>query len=333
MNWITPSPCTDRLQEKLGELFKNAEFRWPDFFPNLRTDSSLVIAADYAGEHQVSKYDVIAFLLADRPGILNSWEQERLSIRKQHLSDGRRHAFKDLSDARRQKALVPFLNASSKINGIIFCVAIDKSLRASNFGYQFTENSSLKPAVLAKLTRVAIFGSILVGGLGRAGQDLMWITDEDEIVGNERIQQDAGAVIGAILHRCCPFGLTGVDIGIAGKFDDDRRAEDLCAIADLVGGALAEHLTMLDKRAIPRSTNIVTTVFKHSSTKAKIILSWFAMLQGALKRVVCLVRPHESGGLLISFTNPEVRVPGDISSQLWLPPDKGWINSSRAWKH
>jgi hypothetical protein len=124
-----------------------------------------------------------------------------------------------------------------------------------------------------------------------------------------------------------------IQLGIAGKFDDGRRAEDLCAIPDLVGGAVADCLTSIDKPAIPRSANIVTPALKRQSTKSNIIHSWFSTLSGPLSGMLCLVRPHESG-FIFSFANPDVTIGDAVVPQLWLPPSKSdekWRRSSESW--
>jgi hypothetical protein len=243
-NWITPPACEDEMMKRLGKTFTAKEFESPDFFPNLRAEREVVIASDYSGEHKGCDYLVMSFLVTDREGVMTSWEKERLEVRQRHLGAERTHAFKSLADANRQKALIPFLQASSKLKGLLACIAIDKTLEESNLGYHFTAKL-LKPLVLAKLTRIAFFGSLFAGGLSAEGQFIKWITDNDEIVSNDETSKEAGQVLSGMLSRLCPHG-AGLELGIAGKFEDNKRAEDLCAIPDLVGGAFAESLNIMD---------------------------------------------------------------------------------------
>lgn len=331
MRWIIPGNCDDDMMLKFGRQLAQAELLDPDFFPDLRDCPDLVMASDYAGEHAGSDYQVAVFLLTNRLGIMQTWEAERLMVRQKYLVDGRRIAFKKLTDRALQKALGPFLNATQKMNGIVFCAAIDKSLLDSNFGYQFNLIGAAKPLILAKLTRIAVLGSMLVGGLSNSGQNLHWITDDDEIVSNEVVCQEAGAVISAMMNRNCPKGMEVPCLGIAGKFEDNRRAEDLCAIPDLVGGAMAEMLTAIDKATIPRESDIVTPVLGRTSTKSKLVFSWFAGLKGPLKKLFCLVRAAPEGQVLISFADPSAKFGDNSTRQLILPPDKGWRDSIRHW--
>ncbi len=200
-HWRFPANCHEPLMLSIGAVLAKRELLSPGAFPDLRRHRDLALACDYSGEHRGSTYQVLTFLLADGPGIVGAWEAQRLVIRKRHLPDDRRMAFKDLSDRSRQRALGAFLEASAGLNGIIFCVALDKGLQGSDFGYQFPLPAFVKPGTLSKMIRVGMFGSFLVGGLGTAGQSLKWITDEDEIVINDKIQAVAGQVFGSMLNR------------------------------------------------------------------------------------------------------------------------------------
>lgn len=78
MNWRTSEAATDQLQIQFGKQMTYGQSRGLVRFPDLRRDSDLVIAADYSGEHQSSKYQILTFLLADRIGVLSEWENKRI---------------------------------------------------------------------------------------------------------------------------------------------------------------------------------------------------------------------------------------------------------------
>jgi hypothetical protein len=329
-NWIVPENCSEPLMCGLGKELERAESTSTGLFPNLRSDSEIAIACDYSGDHKGSAFQVLTFLLADRPGILREWEAERLSIRQRHLPDGRRMAFKNLSDAQRQRALGPFLSAAAGINGMLLCMAVEKTVGPCRLGDGFNHLQHIKPHTLEKLVNVAMYGAFLVGGLNAPGQNLTWITDDDEIVSNESTQDAACQVIGGMLRRFCPNGLGDIRIGIAGKFDDDRRAEDLCAIPDLVGGAIAESLTSI-REIIPQFAHLTTTVPRHQSTKTDLILGWLSSLNGPLKYLLCAVTSAGEDQRRYSLANLTVRPATGVDSRLWFPPDKGWRRSVESW--
>jgi hypothetical protein len=330
MNWITPPNPTCNLVSVLGKSFAERELRWPGSFPDLRRDSNLAIACDYSGEHAQSAFIVLNFLLVDRPGIMSRWEGDRLAIRNEHFSDGRRHAFKKLGDAQRQKALLPFLKASSNLNGVLMSVSIHKSIQDYRFGFSFGFEETIdlpKPKVFAKMIQIALFGSILISGLSAPDQTLHWITDNDEIVSNAEAQHVFGRVSDAVFRSVCPHRFSDVSIGIAGLFDDGRRAEDLCSIPDLAGGAIADSLISLDEHAIPRSTCLTTPFPSVMPTKTDIILTWLGLLEQGdqnLKHLNFMIRPTDNDQMLISHSNVVLSVEEGVNQRIWTPPDKGW---------
>lgn len=329
-NWQTPAGSIDVLQQQFGKAISLAEFNGQVKLPDLRKAQSLAIAMDYAGEHQASAYQCLAFLLADGDSILGHWDSARRKIRQEVLGDARRHAFKKLSEPRRQQALGPFLEAASALNGIVFCVAFDKRLESTTLGYEFTEKGSLKPLVFAKLVKIALFGSLLVGGLATTDQSLAWITDDDEIVSNAAARLESASVIHGLLHRMCPFGLTKVSLEIASG-SDEGFTEDLCSIPDLVGGAVSEYLNSIDVGSLPKFTNLQTLLWNRVATKTNCIMAWLASEQENLAVVFCLVRDHPDG-LSFSFASPTLAV-GDLGAEpLWLPPDKGWPRAIKSWR-
>ncbi|WP_047816924.1 hypothetical protein [Rhodopirellula islandica] len=329
--WNVPADATDALQLQFGALMREGEERGEIRFPDLSGEQQLVLAGDYSGEHSDAKYQVVSLLLCGMSDCMGNWDADRTAIRDQHLADGRRHAFKKLHDASRQRALVPFLSATSDINGILLSVAIDKDIEKTDLGYQFPFETPSTELVHAKLIRIATFGALLVSGLGAVGQDVMWLTDDDAIVANDEQTTHAVNVIDSMLTRMCPFGLGEVCVGIAGKFDDNRLAEDLCAIPDLAGGAISETLGLLDAATIPRESGRSSVVQRESAFKAKIIYTWIATLQGKLSTAVCLVRPHESGGIQMSFANPTVDLGDSDEGSEPEPVSDKWRASSTSW--
>src|SRR5207244_3600559 len=128
-----------------------------------------------------------------------------------------------LGDRSKQKALGPFLDSACSMNGILFCVAIQKSVMPigsfrSPFG-ALGISRRWKEDVFEKLLRVSFFGSFLMSGLCRAGQSVHWITDDDEIVANQQCHEDAKEMMGGMLGHYFPDKLEEFRLGIASKFE------------------------------------------------------------------------------------------------------------------
>ena len=330
--WNAPEgPSKAPFMELISGVIHQREMVDANLLPNLQNSTDLVLASDYAGENPHSQFQVLGYLLADGSESIPAWDMARKAVRAKFLPDNRRIEFKSLGDGLRQKAMLPFLNSANSINGLVLCVAIDKAIQQIVPGLISAKHWASvpwKPDVWEKLVRIAIFGSILVGGLSRPGQKLLWITDEDAIVANDNCLDDACLVMGTALWHYCPKGLDDVSMGIAGKFTDERQAEDLVSIVDLAVGSVTEGLSLIGPAGVPRATSIPTPIHGHLSTKAKLIHSWLSTVHVPLKKLVCMVRPAD-GGLLFSFSNPEFSVGSPLAramanTQLWLPVDRGW---------
>lgn len=330
-NWKYVEGGRAGIATTISRCFAEHEEQNPTAFPSLRQDPCIVVASDYSGDHKESDYQLATFLISNIAGIYADWELERLRIREEHLPDGRRIEFKGLSDARRQRAIVPFLNATEKINGMLLCIAFEKSLSKTACSLPSNSAFESKPRVFARLSKIASIGAAIISGLSCNGQDVHWITDDDEIVSNEAAAGEFSAQVSGWLNECHAPNLNKVEIGIASKFDDNRRAEDLCSIPDLVGGAVAEQFNVTDPNSIPRSSNFANVLHSPLSTKSGLILEWAGNGKGHLKRHLILVRPDKDGKVLISFGAFQKLGPMEIQHGLWLPPDKGWRKSSESW--
>src|SRR5262249_28355982 len=88
----------------------------------------LVIATDSGGTDHQSRYRVNAYLCVEGASG-RRWDEHRMALRKKYLSDGRRLAYKSLSDRYRSAALVPFLNAALELRGICFVLIVNKSIK------------------------------------------------------------------------------------------------------------------------------------------------------------------------------------------------------------
>jgi hypothetical protein len=277
-------------------------------YPNLRDGSDFILASDYSGEHEQPEFQVLSFLLTQRNSVFGPWEAARLSVRNEHLSDGRRMAFKKLTDARRINALQEFLEAASLLNGVLVCVAVEKRHSLCNRGELPRLQHNWTPDTLEKLLRICIFGGGFVDGLRGHGQNLFWITDDDAIVATDNAKADAAGLMGSFLHTY-PGEKPMIKLGIASGFDDGLRAEDLLAIPDLAAGACSEGLTQLGKSRMPTTTVGPTGVDLFLQIKSTLIDAWRIDNSKPLKHFNTVVRVADDGQDRFSFYQPIIRMP------------------------
>ena len=173
--------------------FEMLDRKYANSLPDLRDSKTILFGADYSGEDGKAPYAVYSLLMTSIEAWA-SWEPNRLQIRRDNFSDSRRMSFKKLSDKQRAQALLPILTAADSLNGLVFSLAINKKclpvfatsppLDLGN--PQFAAYRKWKPSVLDKAFLVLHLSGLLLAGLGEAGQDLLWFTDEDPIAANER---------------------------------------------------------------------------------------------------------------------------------------------------
>src|SRR5215213_10016159 len=175
----------------IENLIADRHEREPQSLPDLTHDDTLIAASDYSGTHPDSAYDVITCILTTEVG-WRQWESLRSEVRHTYRLDRRRVAYTKLNDNRKVRALAPFLQAANRAEGLLCSLAVEKTLPSafSADGTAWAASPALdgghlyKPPVFEHMLRVATLLALLVAGMSRRGQRLLWVTDEDQIASN-----------------------------------------------------------------------------------------------------------------------------------------------------
>lgn len=289
-------------------------FPWVDPFlrrisrasgPILNGDT-LYITSDYSGTDKQSRHEIYSFLLTC-PSYLTQWQVLRSDMRARYLRDGRRVAFKNLNDRYRVRALPHFLDAARRLPGICVTLVVTKSLRNLSHGATFlTESSPLKfqhpwsAAAFEKVVRMTHFVALLIARFSHPGQNVYWISDEDELFAGEARSADLASILGfwSGLHVQHSLG----ELGVGTTFIDpgDRFEEDLASIPDLVAGATREYITALSAIAGGRLPAGLALQIQHRLTpKTEAILDWMCS-PSALSHVTLLFQGGPQGRYSIS---------------------------------
>lgn len=269
--------------------------------PELRNARALLLASDYSGESNDCPYFVYSFLITSSDA-WGEWDSLRLSVREKFLGDGRRMAFKRLSDDQRWQALGPFLDASDKLAGLSFSVAISKQCGSMFAGDapldlsnpEFAHFRNWKPAVIEKALVVVHFLGFLLAGLAGEGQNVVWFTDEDSIGANDDRVIDLTRLFSWVVSDFLEFSLGHCRCGTGRCDDGTRQIEDLLSIPDLVAGTLAEQMRLraADPTGMPAAFWMQRGDY---SEKAQRISWWLAQTAQPLKRLFCVVDPTRDG--------------------------------------
>jgi hypothetical protein len=264
--------------------------------------SQILVASDYAGHYGVGDYRVLSFLAVSADAG-DEWEQARSYVRAEVMKgDTRRISYKGMNDGMVRRAIGPFLNAANLLPGLSFTVAIDNRIPALLNDTVPPDLRHWKPKVFSSALHIAHFLSILVAGVSSPGQNVFWITDEDDIAANARLLADLTDVVMNISRMYLRHGMGYVKCGTTAIDGPSRQVEDFAAIPDLVVGCLSETLARNEICDVPISTEVMFPIRIKGIPKSKRILRWYTdMAIHPLKRLMCVIHPTEDEGQHSAF--------------------------------
>jgi hypothetical protein len=218
-------------------------------------------------------------------------------LRRRYRLGDRRFAFKGLGDRRKSGALPAFLSAADVLNGLCATVLVDRSIE-SLFVKQGRLDLSRPEAqayagygvdTFERLLRTVHFLSFFLGGLSAAGQDVLWITDQDEIAANAERLTDLTSIVAHILGHYAPHDWGHLPCATTASDNGTLETEDLTAIADLTAGALAEMATAhADQGTFPGGA-VIAPPPARLSRKARTVIEWFSIPGMPLRRLACAI--------------------------------------------
>lgn len=204
-------------------------------------------------------------------------------------------SYKNLGDRQRAKMLPPFLAAANNIPGVLTTFIIHRQIKS--FFYSdggdddelVIDRNRWKPKTFEKLLRVAHLGSLLIAGLSREMQNILWVTDHDAIASNREKHAEATNAIASVLAGYLPHRLGHIRVATAQSDDGSLNIEDLLAIPDIAAGAWGEVSTNVSGRLgkVAHGANILAT--DNLLPKAHDILLWLADTRHNLKRIAFVI--------------------------------------------
>jgi len=296
------------LANRISDAMSALEWREPDSLFDVRQSPEVVLACDFAGAHAEARYEAFAFLLG-ATNQAGAWMMQREQVRERLLRGRGEVSYKGLNDMRRQRALAPFLMTANLFPANLVVVMVSKNLKRlfDNPGDQvlFPElimavrNWNAKS--FHRLLLVASLGALLTSGFMGSAQNLLWVTDQDEIAPNPTKHDHAGHVIHHCLSRYAPalrglltFATTEANV-------DNSLLRDAVGITDLAAGCLVDTFGACE-RATEGALWVRPTVTL--TRKAEVILDWFAQQGHALRRVVICLEASDKGAVDVSVFRP-----------------------------
>jgi hypothetical protein len=227
------------------------------------------------------------------------WLLSQSFFRTNILKSKRRMSFKGMNDIHRRNALMPLLQSAMKIEGCLITFAISK-----RNAYLFdSEHRSIednceimlwKPKAQERLLRILHLSTFLLSGLSAPNQDVLWITDEDDISANTNLLTQLTRLFGNISSHYLAYDLGHLRCGTTQSDDGGLFLEDCCSIPDLAAGALSEVCTgFVDQSCFPVK-GLITPHPAGLTSKSQIIAAWIAQLSAPLREMTCIIEiePH-----------------------------------------
>lgn len=304
--WRAPDRPELALVNRVGGLFRTAELLQPDCLPDLRGGPLLLIGSDYSGQHKSSSYEAMAFLICDWSRSF-PWIAQQRKVRDVLMPDDRRFGFKNMKDSVRRAALPHFLHAAERLTGLALVVLIHKSV-GTLFGADVdvtTLNEWMKPmatwplSTLERAMRASTFVSLLLAGLSGPGQNVVWITDADDIAANETRHGQFVHLFGHVSGHILGHQLGHLRIATTNSDNGDRGIEDFVAIPDLAAGAICDVLNTCGEAGLKPGTGFITPIPEQLRETTRWLIWWWTQPANSLKRMVISIEPGPSDQQLV----------------------------------
>lgn len=241
--------------ERLGGSYFDAAMRnlvleRPAFLPSLDGSQELFVCSDTGGEHRASRFTTFSFVILPVER-LASWNRQVVRIRQKFGLRDRRIGYSRLGDRRRRAAVAEFCVCSNAIPGLSVSVVVDKRIESifKPTGWYMPSTVKMgerafdrwRPAVFERALRAAYFVALFLAGVSAPGQNVTWISDEDDVAANENVLADLVSILAYFHSQLSAHPLGQVRVGTTAHFNVDRSmVEDLTAIADLIAGGVSE---------------------------------------------------------------------------------------------
>jgi hypothetical protein len=284
------------FMDVLSESIRSVESGHPGLLPDLRPSKALVVGSDYGGQHRTAQFESFSFVIADVKFCVE-WAERRKALRNAKLNDGRRLGYKSLNDRKRLSILLPFLTIADQLPGLLVSVLVDKQV-STLFGDglplrkddpRLSEFDGWSPHVVEKFLRIAHLLSFFLAGLSAPGQDVFWISDQDEIVANSVRLHRCVELFCRVASHYLPHSLGNFRLSTTQSDTGSRDLEDFAAIPDLVCGALCDAVSAMKSAGHLPMSEIIRPLGVSLPLKATSILNWLSDDRQPLRRLIYVI--------------------------------------------
>lgn len=262
---------------------------------HLQDGSDLVIVWD-ACLSQRSTTD--AFIVTNDAHV-QVWRERQMEVRRSHPLDAKIVEYKSLETGECWRALPDTLSASDKLKGLLLAINMseDLSLPKSEL-IELVEHlrkimvlkHAWKPKEFRKMFRVTSTVAWLVARCSTEGQNVRFLSDEDNMWNNKAQREDVERMLHILTEQACLHSLGRTSWS---HYDSGGRysmpAEDLVAVADRAAGVVAFVAGETRKNG-PSEINFPQPKQGRECSKQERLAKWFWARENAdLKRVALVI--------------------------------------------
>ena len=229
----------------LSNTIAQLDFRYPGGLPQFRRGSQIIVVSDYATA-KAARSSIYSFLITDAYS-LSQWKNSRPRL----AMGSRRFEYKKMNDRIKLRKFPSFLDHCNQLNGVVVNFVVDASIRsiispvAGEFSHfkKITQLDHLEDHVAERLARISIFLGLLAGGFSHPGSDVLWVSDDDEILANDDHIVRSRAALMNILSVVVPHDMGQLNYSVQSKFRLITEIQDMGSICDLCCGFLNANLS------------------------------------------------------------------------------------------
>jgi hypothetical protein len=287
--------------DSIDRGFRSAHIGLDDYFPNL-ANSGLFVSSDFMGEQPQSAFRSFSFLITNERE-LHRFEWLRSHLRAMFRLGKRRISYSKLSDERKRTAMTAFAKAVNDIAGVSATFLVDKKIEWMFPPLDLSANHLLAgkpldkwtPHSFERMARIVQFIAFFLAGLTAPTQEIIWITDEDEIVANSTRREQTAAALSHALGRFARCDTGDIYVGTTAWDSGNLELEDFAAIPDVIGGAVTEAQSAKWRDGMPMFQSIVTPPSRSITPRADLLIGELFNPKARLRKVVFAIQGGRDG--------------------------------------
>jgi hypothetical protein len=266
--------------------------------PDGQPGETLLVAVDIGGSHARQLFETYSFLVVNMEHNAR-WFSAQQSFRAERMRSRRRISFKSLNDRVRRAALPTFLSLGNALQGSLVTFGISRAgasaFRQSDCSEWEADLACWKPSVHERLMRVLHLSGFLLSGVASAGQNILWVIDEDEIAANVSQLTQLTKLFAQVASHSLDRQMGHLRCATAKSDDGTFWLEDCLAYSDLAAGSVCEIMTAMAGRHGLLQPHVIAALPSGLSWKARTIAAWLSAKNSPLQRVTCLIDLNTDG--------------------------------------